>query len=483
MACLKARERARTPPGDLRGRSNPPILTDGSTCYTATTSASPARAGRQSILRARHTRQRSVSGRTGSRGEPGDGCVSARSVRSTEMERAMADQQLLIAGEWVDARSGREYEQRFPFTGEVVGSAAAAGPDDANAAADAAHAAFAEWSRSQPGERRRILSKAADLLSERAERIAETSPRRPAVCSGGGCSTSSWPPGWCARPRRRRTATGEVIPSDIPGKLAMGVREPAGVVVGIAPVERAGDPRDAPVATPMAYANTVVLKASELCPRTHAAGRPRDRRRRRPARRDQPHHQLPRPTRRGRRRADRPSSDTAHQLHRLDPRRADHRRERRTPPQARAARARRQGADDRAGRREPRRARPRRPASARSSTRGRSACRPSGSSSTGRSPTRFAQLLAARARALTVGDPRDPARDRAADQRAALERVAAIVEDACAGARRSSPAARPSARASRRPSSLGVTPEMRAYAEESFGPLVSVVWSMASSRR
>ena len=64
---------------------------------------------------------------------------------------------------------------------------------------------------------------------------------------------------------------GEVIPSDVPGKLAMGVRAPAGVVVGIAPWNAPVILCTRALATPLAYANTVVLKASELCPRTHAA--------------------------------------------------------------------------------------------------------------------------------------------------------------------------------------------------------------------
>ena len=64
---------------------------------------------------------------------------------------------------------------------------------------------------------------------------------------------------------------GEVIPSDVPGKLAMGVRAPAGVVVGIAPWNAPVILGTRALATPLAYANTVVLKASELCPRTHAA--------------------------------------------------------------------------------------------------------------------------------------------------------------------------------------------------------------------
>jgi benzaldehyde dehydrogenase (NAD) len=65
--------------------------------------------------------------------------------------------------------------------------------------------------------------------------------------------------------------TGEVIPSDVPGKLAMGVRQPAGVVVAIAPWNAPVILATRAVATPLAYGNTVVLKASELCPRTHAA--------------------------------------------------------------------------------------------------------------------------------------------------------------------------------------------------------------------
>ena len=43
-------------------------------------------------------------------------------------------QKLLIGGEWVDAKSGREVEQTNPYTEDVVGRAAAAGPEDVDAA-------------------------------------------------------------------------------------------------------------------------------------------------------------------------------------------------------------------------------------------------------------------------------------------------------------------------------------------------------------
>ncbi len=63
---------------------------------------------------------------------------------------------------------------------------------------------------------------------------------------------------------------GEVIPSDKPGCIAMAVREPAGVVLGIAPWNAPIILGVRAIAMPLACGNTVVLKASEQCPETHA---------------------------------------------------------------------------------------------------------------------------------------------------------------------------------------------------------------------
>src|SRR5919197_845739 len=68
---------------------------------------------------------------------------------------------------------------------------------------------------------------------------------------------------------RRNPVTGEVIPSDKPGCLAMAIRQPAGVVLGIAPWNAPVILGVRAVATPLACGNTVVLKSSEMCPRTH----------------------------------------------------------------------------------------------------------------------------------------------------------------------------------------------------------------------
>src|SRR5215213_11706725 len=189
-------------------------------------------------------------------------------MATTDVEQ----QQLLIGGEWAGASGGATFERLDPFTGEAVTVAAAAGSEDARRACDAAAGAFAEWSSTPPGQRRVLLSKAADLLMERAPEIASIMTEEVGGTFGWGmfnCDLAS-------RMLREAAAqtysvTGEVIPSDVPGALSMGVRQPVGVVVGMAPWNAPVILSTRAVATPLAYGNTVVLKASEQCPRTHAA--------------------------------------------------------------------------------------------------------------------------------------------------------------------------------------------------------------------
>jgi benzaldehyde dehydrogenase (NAD) len=148
----------------------------------------------------------------------------------------LARQQLLIGGNWIEAGSGHSYEQHFPFTGAPVGTAAAAGRADAHAAVDAAQAAFAEWSRSAPGLRRGILLKAAELLLERAPEIAGIVTEETGGVFGWGMFNCELAAGMLREAAAQAYGlVGDVIPSDVPGKLAMGVRAPAGVVVAIAP--------------------------------------------------------------------------------------------------------------------------------------------------------------------------------------------------------------------------------------------------------
>lgn len=181
-------------------------------------------------------------------------------------------QQLLIGGRWTPASSGATFERTDPYTGQAVTVAAAGGREDAARAADAAAEAFPAWAGTPPAERRVILTRAADVLMERAPEIAGIMTEEVGGTFGWGmfnCDLAS-------RMLREAAAqtysvVGELIPSDVPGALSMGVRQPVGVVVGMAPWNAPVILSTRAVATPLAYGDTVVLKASENCPRTHAA--------------------------------------------------------------------------------------------------------------------------------------------------------------------------------------------------------------------
>jgi vanillin dehydrogenase len=184
----------------------------------------------------------------------------------------LEQQLLLIGGEWTEASGAGTFERADPFTGAAVTLAAAAGRDDARRAADAAAAAFPGWAATPAGERRALLSAAADALMERAPEIAGIMTEEVGGTFGWGMFNCDL----AARMLREAAAqaysvTGEVIPSDVPGVLALAVRRPAGVVVGMAPWNAPVILATRAVATPLAFGNTVVLKGSEQCPRTHAA--------------------------------------------------------------------------------------------------------------------------------------------------------------------------------------------------------------------
>lgn len=182
----------------------------------------------------------------------------------------MSNVQLFIDGASVDATDGATFERANPVTGDVASTAAAATPDDARRAVDAAAAAFPAWSDTSPGERRGLLLAAAEALEARADDF------RDAVVAETG-SPGHWSDfnlGLAAGMLREAAGLtthvrGEVIPSDVPGSLAMGVRQPAGVVLGMAPWNAPIILGVRALAAPLACGNTVVFKGSETCPRVH----------------------------------------------------------------------------------------------------------------------------------------------------------------------------------------------------------------------
>jgi len=176
---------------------------------------------------------------------------------------------LLIGGKAIEVAD--RFDRINPLTGDVATRAAAATVDDAAAAADAAAGALPGWAALGPGARRAALTRAAEaMVARQADFIAAMQAETGATAAWAGFNHM------LAVNMVREAAAmttqigGEVIPSDKPGCIAMAVREPVGVVLGIAPWNAPIILGVRAIAMPLACGNTVVLKASEQCPETHA---------------------------------------------------------------------------------------------------------------------------------------------------------------------------------------------------------------------
>ncbi|WP_416465367.1 aldehyde dehydrogenase [Sphingomonas sp. VDB2] len=175
---------------------------------------------------------------------------------------------LVIGGE--QRAAAATFERVNPVTGEVATIAAAASLDDAIAAVDAAQSAFPAWSALGPNARRAALMKAADALDAKAADFVDAMMAEIGATEGWARFNLMLSSSMVREAAALTTQIGgEVIPSDKPGCLAMAIREPAGVVLSMAPWNAPIILAARAIAVPLACGNTIVLKASEHCPRTH----------------------------------------------------------------------------------------------------------------------------------------------------------------------------------------------------------------------
>jgi acyl-CoA reductase-like NAD-dependent aldehyde dehydrogenase len=175
--------------------------------------------------------------------------------------------QQLIAGEWVEAASGRTFDDINPYTGEVFARIPASGAADARLAIDAAEKAFPAWAKVGARARQALFLKAADIVERRADELV----RLMALETGASNAYSRFQIQWSAGLLRQAAgypylSGGEIVPSDTPGVFAMAIRKPLGVVAGISPWNGALALGLRTVVCPLACGNTVVLKPSEDAP-------------------------------------------------------------------------------------------------------------------------------------------------------------------------------------------------------------------------
>ena len=163
-----------------------------------------------------------------------------------------------------------EFERINPMTNETASKAPAMTAALARAVADRAAEGFANWSATGPNARRSLLMGAAVALEARKEEFIGAMMAEVGATAGWAMFNLMLAAGMIREAASLTTQIGgEVIPSDKPGCLALALREPVGVILGIAPWNAPIILGVRAIAVPLACGNSVILKASELCPRTH----------------------------------------------------------------------------------------------------------------------------------------------------------------------------------------------------------------------
>ncbi|MBA3256019.1 MAG: aldehyde dehydrogenase family protein, partial [Pyrinomonadaceae bacterium] len=175
-----------------------------------------------------------------------------------------------IGGKWVESSSQRTVPNVNPAnTDDVLGTVRQATREEARQAVEFAAGAFPGWRAIPAPARGRIVARAARLMEEHKEELAQILTREEGKTiaeSRGELQRSINVADFCAGEARR--ITGETIPSELPSNFAYTLKQPLGVVACITPW-------NFPVAIPvwkiapaLVAGNTVVFKPASLTPAT-----------------------------------------------------------------------------------------------------------------------------------------------------------------------------------------------------------------------
>ncbi len=178
-----------------------------------------------------------------------------------------------IDGQWVDAKSGRTFENRNPANWEeVLGTFPLSGKEDVDEAVKAARTAFESWRLVPAPKRGDIVRKVGDLLTARKEELARqmTMEMGKVLLETRGDVQEGIDTAYYAAAEGRRLF-GHTVPSELPNKFNMAIRMPIGVAAIITPW-------NFPMAIPtwkifpaLICGNTVVFKPASDTPATATA--------------------------------------------------------------------------------------------------------------------------------------------------------------------------------------------------------------------
>ena len=142
-----------------------------------------------------------------------------------------------IDGEWVESSTGETFENRNPAdTRDLVGIFQKSAKADVNAAVEAAKRAFAKWRLVPAPRRAEIVFRAAEILIERKEDYAREMTREmgKVLAETRGDVQEAIDAAYYNGGEGRRMF-GPTVPSEMPNKFAMAVRQPIGVCGMITP--------------------------------------------------------------------------------------------------------------------------------------------------------------------------------------------------------------------------------------------------------
>ena len=179
---------------------------------------------------------------------------------------------LFIGGSWTPASSGGVFQSFNPATGEALGEVADGGREDAGAAVEAARAALPSWSSTTPHQRSGYLYDAWRLMTERKEELArlmtaeQGKPLRMARNEVGYASDFLL---WFAEEAKR--VYGTTIPSARADQRFFTLFRPVGVAAAITPWNYPISMLTRKVAPALAAGCTIVVKPAEQTPLCAAA--------------------------------------------------------------------------------------------------------------------------------------------------------------------------------------------------------------------
>lgn len=143
-----------------------------------------------------------------------------------------------VGGEIRESATGRWFLSANPFTGEDWAEVPRCGPEDAEAAVEAAHAAFVRgpWAEMNASARGKLLRRLGDLIARDAERLAAIETRDNGKLLAEMSAQLRYIPEWFHYyGGLADKIEGGVPPIDKPEMFVFTKREPLGVVVCITP--------------------------------------------------------------------------------------------------------------------------------------------------------------------------------------------------------------------------------------------------------